>query len=328
MLPLSVFFLQFLVAYFVIGIEQHVGGPALPGDVSLTWQDAWVMFAQPLLGLAVLIAGIALYRYGTRLLQVSTWRFLTDRRPPVLFLRSFAFDPAADMTDIVPIFFPQRRFEESLVRVLQPLGPVLAIGRPHEKLPETGADRIYVAEADWRAAVSYFTERAAAVFILAGDSAGLRWEMKHVLREMPLDRLLFGFPYIKHTSSVDVGWFTRVKQSLTRGWDRFHPREQERQHRYQAFVQCAASCHQHNLPGSLGEAQYLIFDAEGRARLLATQRSVLQQLVLWAALPYRLLPASLQPFMSYGLIDHAVTLTPFISAAMMRSTTPPASGSP
>ncbi|HMQ64835.1 MAG TPA: hypothetical protein PJ992_00975 [Arachnia sp.] len=69
------------------------------------------------------------------------------------------------------------RFEELLVWILKLFGPVVAIGRPGEGLPELGAVRTYWSDDQWQDAVRQTAMRCRGIVLIAGSSEGLKWEM-------------------------------------------------------------------------------------------------------------------------------------------------------
>jgi hypothetical protein len=152
----------------------------LPGFVFL------VFFA------AALMSRLAVY--GRRLRQPDAPSVLArDPRPPVLFLRSFRDEDIVDLTSRTGRG-SMRRSEEALCTALRRVGPVIAIGRPGEHLPETGAARLYVGDHDWQKAVRHFLAQAAAVVIVVGTSPGVWWEIDAALESVDRRRLLFFFP--------------------------------------------------------------------------------------------------------------------------------------
>jgi hypothetical protein len=103
---------------------------------------------------------------------------------PVLYLRSFTDDTRAG-----------RRYgalteEEQLAKSLAWVGPVLAVGRPDEALPQVGAQRIYLAHEDWQTRVDELMARARLVLLRTGSSEGFRWEVKQALATLTPERLL------------------------------------------------------------------------------------------------------------------------------------------
>ncbi|MEP7282253.1 MAG: TM2 domain-containing protein [Rubrivivax sp.] len=121
-----------------------------------------------------------------------------DPRPPVLYLRSFQDDGVALLAQTgsrwartVAAAVQAPTPEERLARVLADIGPLIAIGKPGEPLPELGAARLYVGHADWQAEVQRLLQRAALVVVRVGASPGVRWEIEQALAALPRSRLVF-----------------------------------------------------------------------------------------------------------------------------------------
>jgi hypothetical protein len=107
-----------------------------------------------------------------------------SQSPPVLYLRSFDDDRhgaqlKGGLTE-----------EEHLGDVLGQLGPFVAVGRPGETLPEAGAARFYLADADWQTEVATLLGTARLVVIRTGRSAGLGWEVQQAVRLLTPERLV------------------------------------------------------------------------------------------------------------------------------------------
>ena len=124
---------------------------------------------------------------------------LAGRTPPVVYLRSFYDDgsypkpsPLITLAMLSKGDLPSYRatYEESLVELLEPFGPVVAIGRPNETLPELGASRMYVADAQWQAEVNNLLNRACLVVLRLGESEGLLWEVERVLESISPEKIL------------------------------------------------------------------------------------------------------------------------------------------
>ncbi len=121
-----------------------------------------------------------------------------DPRPPVLYLRSFADDGEAMLdggsSSLVrhgmKLFAPVTP-EQEIADILAHIGPVVAIGKPGEPLPELGAARLYVPDAQWQAKVVELMGKAALVVIRLGASPGLLWEIEQSLDMLPRRRLVF-----------------------------------------------------------------------------------------------------------------------------------------
>src|SRR5262249_49351572 len=106
-----------------------------------------------------------------------------DQRAPVLYLRSFQDEGLWQTAGM--------SWEEQFARPLQDAGPVIAIGRPGEKLPWLGAARWQVENEKWQAEVQGLLPRAGLVVLRVGESAGLWWEIEQALQLVRPERLLF-----------------------------------------------------------------------------------------------------------------------------------------
>lgn len=131
-----------------------------------------------------------------------------DARPPVLYLRSFSDDRRdARGRTLKTIFDPTDGYqsrEEAMIEWAKAIGPVIAIGRPGENLPELGAARMYVSNDQWQERVSQLLDEAGFVVLRAASSPGLRWELNQVVRRRDLRSLLILLP----DSDSDYAQFT------------------------------------------------------------------------------------------------------------------------
>jgi hypothetical protein len=172
-----------------------------------------------------------------RLLVASADEALArDRRDPVLLLRSFGDDhiiipdyiPSApgstlglrldagderrsSLEALLEALFPASSygidvakerhrpgyFEELLVALITEEGPVIAIGRPGERLPPPGAARFWVSDSEWHARVDELIRRSRRVVMVVGDikgEDGLAWEARRLLNLEAAEKVLFIFP--------------------------------------------------------------------------------------------------------------------------------------
>lgn len=111
-----------------------------------------------------------------------------DPRAPVLYLRPFAADAASSRLR------GGKTEEEQLAAVLGGIGPVVAIGRPGEELPELGAARLYVSDREWKAAVRDLMDRAILVVMRLGDTDACWWELEQVTARVAPESLLLLVP--------------------------------------------------------------------------------------------------------------------------------------
>jgi TM2 domain-containing membrane protein YozV len=73
---------------------------------------------------------------------------------------------------------------------MERIGPVVAIGKPGERLPELGAARLYVGNDEWQEVVRRFMREAALIVIRAGETAGVWWEIEEALAHCPPQRVI------------------------------------------------------------------------------------------------------------------------------------------
>ncbi|MFC8716190.1 hypothetical protein [Kitasatospora sp. NPDC057198] len=80
--------------------------------------------------------------------------------------------------------------EEQLARLLRPVAPMVAVGRPGERLPLVGARRLYLPIDDWQDTVLDLMRRARLVVMAVGLGPGLLWEFGEATRLLPAERLV------------------------------------------------------------------------------------------------------------------------------------------
>jgi hypothetical protein len=165
---------------------------------------------------AVLFTGLwfVAYRRGKRYLAISAHDLLAqDSRPPVIYLRSFKDDgqagrplrffrisnlralihPAASWSESLYVF-DSRSEEEVMAEMLHGFGPVVAIGRPGEKLPQLGAARVYVGDSEWQHTVHDFFAKAGLVVLRLGGTEGFWWEVEQSAKKVDPARLVILVP--------------------------------------------------------------------------------------------------------------------------------------
>jgi hypothetical protein len=146
----------------------------------------------------VVMGGIGawLLARGKRYLAPTVAELLAvDPRPPVLYLRVFRDDRVTAAAGGGAAFLPALTEEEQLAHVMSQIGPFIAIGQPGEALPELGAARVYVGEAEWQAAVEAYMARARLVVLRAGDSEAFWWEVERARRQLRPEQVVFLVPH-------------------------------------------------------------------------------------------------------------------------------------
>jgi hypothetical protein len=120
-------------------------------------------------------------RLGTLASQEARW---ADPRRPILLLRSFADDLTPLHRDIEPgarhqlswVYPKLWTLEETIEKALGEWGPVIAIGRPGESLPPSGAAREYLAHSDWQGRVGDLIDEAQMIVAILGSTPGVAYE--------------------------------------------------------------------------------------------------------------------------------------------------------
>jgi hypothetical protein len=148
----------------------------------------------------ILFLTASLYRRARRhaLLPAKELR-KKQHRPIVLYLRSF-FDDQLKMRAraangrswlerIVKV-----TFEEVLVDHLWRYGPVVAVGKPGDKLPPLGAARDYLPDESWQQKVEQLMNEADIIVTVLGRTEGLAWEITKVIELGLLSKLIFVLP--------------------------------------------------------------------------------------------------------------------------------------
>lgn len=193
-----------------------------------------------------------------------------DRRPPVVYLRPFGDDGSAPPISALfyALFQPLAvrlprlpTYEEILATQLDYLGPLVALARPRESLPELGATRIKAPEAAWRDTVEALLGRCRLVLFRAGDTANLLWELRTVVQRVSPEKLII---YLQMGSEEDSG----VQRA-----------------RYNRFRRESAGIFPHPLPEMPGRARrnrFLFFGPAWQPRFAARLSTVLKA----KAIPY------------------------------------------
>jgi hypothetical protein len=246
--------------------------------------ESWVISVVILVGFfTVVLASRWLFKYGAALRKLDAIELIkNDPRAPVLYLRSFDDDAVPDYTGSMTPLGARLTVEMQLAKVFMGMGPVVSIGRPGELLPELGTNRFYVSDDDWQQAVLYFLDRAAAVIIVVGRSTGVTWEITTALRNVPISRLLFVFPYLLARENRTLG---KELQELIPGRGQGSANlsgklltelRKERETRYRTFCSAFNHLFETELPLDLGSRIFLDFTEAGSPRLIPTRQPQLR----------------------------------------------------
>jgi hypothetical protein len=130
-----------------------------------------------------------------------------DRRPPVLLLRSFVDDELLFDDEGIS----DRTFEEAVTDQLWGFGPVVAIGRPNETLPLSGAVREYVSHDVWQERVEELARYAVAILMIMEPTPGFGWELQDMARLKCLNKVVLVMPPLPF-KEVERRWATLVAE--------------------------------------------------------------------------------------------------------------------
>jgi hypothetical protein len=145
---------------------------------------------------AVITLHLIANRWFRRLVAVPSSKILiNDKRAPVLFLRSFNDDGLAFKPGFFSLTFGNSfRFEEKLAANAWREGPVVAIGKPGEKLPEWGACREYHSDDTWQQRILDLMDQAGGICMLVGITDALGWEIHQIQKNGSLSKSVFIIP--------------------------------------------------------------------------------------------------------------------------------------
>lgn len=197
--------LAFLCEGIAFGVYFISGSLERPPSMSLGVAAAIVGIAWPF-SAAALYGLLALAQWlwsKARQAAQSTLRetISLDKRPPILFLRSFTDDQVSLQSARVPRYLrvmdpgvATHRFEELLVTNMSRVGPVIAIGSPSDVRPPIGAAREYLGHDEWQRHVLYFMAQARAIVVSLSATQGLAWELDQIKVGGYTDKTLFVVP--------------------------------------------------------------------------------------------------------------------------------------
>jgi hypothetical protein len=200
-LALSIYFGILNVLGLVAGRLRDIFWMALVADAFLFGAIAcWAIFL------------VDLYDWARRLGAVGALLALRhDPRRPILLLRAFDDDnlPIESDSRTAPSWMlsaPRRvMFEEVVYDLFAKRGPVVAIGRPGERLAPLGAARFWISDDHWQQAVDELLQECQFVVMILGrlgGRAGLTWEADRVLRAGSLEKAVLLVPPVAQSEAA------------------------------------------------------------------------------------------------------------------------------
>ena len=119
-----------------------------------------------------------------------------DRRPPILFLRSFVDDEKIHYTTQDSQFF-DFSLESRLGKHFTTLGPFIAVGAPRDSAPHLGAARVKLSDAEWQERVIQWVNGSQAIILMAGTTHWIEWELETIVRLGHAGKLIVMFPQLR-----------------------------------------------------------------------------------------------------------------------------------
>jgi TM2 domain-containing membrane protein YozV len=165
--------------------------------------ESWLFVPMLIAFIAIGRAGVLCFRRGWRFEAVGAEGLVAqDARTPIVYIRSFKNDERIASRFLWTAAFS---VEQELATVMNRVGPMIAIGKPGEALPQLGAARLYVDDDHWRSTITDLMKRARLVVVLAGGTANLQWEIDQAAALVSRQRLIFIVP-----PSVEASPFERA----------------------------------------------------------------------------------------------------------------------
>jgi len=194
-------FVLSVLGFLLLAVGTLLGVVAVRGGEAV----GEARFIIGVVGIAGFAAGARIFKLARQIRIAPGETVLAQHRGPIVtYLRSFQADQDADKakgarSSIADAFAPARlrsllTEEEQIAVALEDVGPLLAIGRPGERLPQLGAHRVYTDDANWQAKVSELLDRSSLVLMRAGETGGFWWEVDHVRRHMSPERVVVLLP--------------------------------------------------------------------------------------------------------------------------------------
>jgi len=180
-----------------------------------------------LIGLAAVAGGYYAWLRGSRISSVSAEELLdSDSRAPIVFIRSFGDEEQSfrlkTLSGMIRRYFVDSAFQQRYFQagasfwrpmlqqqfkwLFNQIGPYVAIGRPGEKIPATGAARLYVSDSDWKKVVGDFFGKARLIIVHPGKTPGLRWEINEIIRLGVPEKILFILPAFEDDYLAFSAW--------------------------------------------------------------------------------------------------------------------------
>jgi hypothetical protein len=168
------------------------GRVALAGALYLALVEPAAMFGVLLIALTA--SAYYCFRRATNA-ETPDGRLLlaSDPRKPIAFLRSFSEEDTFLVRDEYRVRVYQV-IEDIAARQLSLVGPFVAIGNPRGKHPVGAAARMTFSEGEWQSEIAKICAGSRLIIMVAGLTDSLIWELRMIVDQHCLNRLLLLFP--------------------------------------------------------------------------------------------------------------------------------------
>jgi len=143
------------------------------------------------------LLGFSLLTRAREFFQIDADSLLAaDRRPPILFLRSFDDDEKQTYRRSKKAFL-DFSLETRLSTHFSRFGPFVAIGSPNDAVPQLGAARVLLSDDEWQPRVLNWMRDARLIIMYSGTTHWVNWELRQVVKNECATRLILVMPEIK-----------------------------------------------------------------------------------------------------------------------------------
>ena len=181
------------------GFAYGIGGAAVLVGTTLAPVPANEQLAMNMLRATeqLNLLGFFLIVRARQYFQVSAESLLAvDKRPPVLFLRSFADDERSQYGNSRRALL-DFSLETRLANHFHRFGPFIAIGSPKDTVPQPGAARVLLSDDEWQARVLGWMRESSLIIMYSGTTQWVNWELQQVVESGRATSLILMFPEIK-----------------------------------------------------------------------------------------------------------------------------------
>ncbi len=150
-----------------------------------------------------------------------------DKRPPVLFLRSFETENIrirrTTNSFIKPLsnsirYYVGYTFDELIEpEITKKIGPFITLGNSKDYLPMLGAARSYVHDNNWQLAIKSYCQQASVILFLESIQNGAKWELEYIRQNIEPQKL-FIVTFSKKFKTQRANWYNFKELLLNAGY--------------------------------------------------------------------------------------------------------------